>query len=450
MHENTPMTAIPLGPDSVSLPRAMFQGKKEAGILVTGGEASSWYWDGIKSVNGTRCIYTRTKGLKPFSMLFDTHIPLSSRIELFLMVLSCLDTAADQSDNPWFQKGFPLNAVWILPGSGILILPRIIADVMLNAVTEKERDSRLSCWLNPKAPVRRGWIQQMAAVCYAVISGTSPFEDPSVRKVGYLPYPLWMLSPSASEQFSQQLNNWLTLSSPLPTASELGSCISAHKTELIQPATTDRIRKAEQAKAAYGKLLHGRARRREFLRKHGLILAGAAVLIIAAVSVFLYFRAEAAKPPPTAGMEPSEVAAYYYQLQDELRLDKIQKVLTSSAEDIRQDQLIYLHVANAVRRAYSDGESIPAERWIAEGKPSIPASSAVYGITELDIKPLNDLSFEASFILWLPDIPVDQFGESLEHGKTAGIRYTEHLILTERNSHYLIDHVEIIDEEQVY
>lgn len=448
--ENTPMTAIPLGPDSISLPRAMFQGTKEPGYIVSGSEVTPWYWEGMKSIQGMRCIYTSTKGLKPLDMLFDTRLSLSSRIDLFLRVLSCLETARNHLDQPWFAAGFPINSLWIIPGSGILILPKTIADVMMNAVSDSSRELLHTSWLHPKAPAEQRWVHQMVALFYAIAGAAPPFKDPDIREAGYDPVPLWMLIPSVSKEFSRQISSWLSLSEPLPGAGELRAWIQEQKETIISSVPSGRYAEAEQAKLAYLKRVHQKAKKRRFLRKRGLVAAGALLVIIIAAAGVIHYRIEAGKPPPTAGMDPRQTVEYYYQLQDELKLDAFQHVLSRSAKNIREQQMIYLHVANAMRFAYGEGETIPAEQWIADGKPSVSASSIVYGITDLEIEPIDRLSFRAEFTLWIPAALEEDSLDAAEHTKTAGFRYTEHLVLVDKETHYLIDQIEIVTVQQVF
>lgn len=440
------MTAIPIGPDSISLPKGMFQGGKAPGMLVTGDTITPWYWEGIKTIQGTLCIYSSTNNIKPFSMLFNLNIPLSSRLDLFLQVLRGLEMLAKQDESSWFQQGFPLNAVWIIPGSGILVLPRAISSVMMNAVSEKERDALENSWIHPRAPDEQRWLYQMTAVLYAVLGKIPPLEDEYTREAGYEPLPLWTLCPSVSDSTSDMITSWLTLKTPLPDAQGLAAFVREHTAQFCSPVTSTREAQAKEAYDAAKQKIHTRGRRRVFFRKRGVILAVSTVLAVVLIAAVTTRIVESLRPPEFAGMEPKELITRFYDFQDQLKMGEIGDMLTRSAKNVREEQMIYLHVTNAMRTAYGGGELMPAWVWVQQGKPEIPPDTMVYGITDLEITKVDELVFEARFNLWLPGAP-DDVNEMSSHGIVDGIRYVERLELEDRDTHYMIRYIEVMEQE---
>lgn len=439
------MTAIPIGPDSISLPKGMFQGGKTPGMMVTGETVTPWYWEGIKTIQGTLCVYSSTKNIKPFSMLFNLNIPLSSRLDLFVQVLQGMKVIAEQDESPWFLQGFPLNAVWIIPGSGILVLPRAISSVMMNAVSEKERDALENNWVHPKAPEDKRWLYQMTAVLYAVLGKVPPLEDEYTREAGYEPLPLWTLNPSVSDSSSDEISSWLTLKKPLPEADELASFVREHASQFCASVPSAREVQAKASYEAARQKIHTRGRRRVFFRKRGFVLAVTTLLAVILIAGVTTRIVESLRPPDFAGMEPVELINHFYDLQDRLQMGEMGDMLTRSAKNVREEQMIYLHVTNAMRTAYGGGEMMPAWVWVKQGKPEIPPDTMVYGITDLEITKVEDLVFEARFNLWLPGAP--DGNEMPAHGIVEGIRYVERLVLEDRDTHFMIRHIEVMEQE---
>ncbi len=444
------MTAIPLGPDSMSLPRSMFQGGKEPGYLVAGDQVSPWYWEGIQSIKGMRCIYSSVKNLKPLGILHSSSLPIETRLALFSQLLSSWQLLSSTQPDVWVRESFPLTALWIIPNSGMLVLPRSIAEVMMNAVTDTQRDQLWHDWVHPKVDKEQGGIYQLVSLLYGVLTQRSPFGDPHVQDAGYEPLPLWMLNPGVDDKTSHTIMEWLQLKQPLPSIEELRRFLSSWTYNITRSVPVSRQRLAEQQRAVFEQRIRKQANKSTFLRKRGFTLAVIALLVIIAAAGITHRIVVVSRPPSIAGLGPEEVITFFYESQSDINMEGIQEVLTRSAENVREQQLVFLHVQNSMNRAYGGSPLVSAEQWIEAGKPEVNMGTMVFGITDLDITPIGKLEFLCEFIIWLPDTDFEDEHNPPEQLTIRGTRMVERLILEDRGTHYMISNIQVMSQQQVY
>jgi hypothetical protein len=112
--------------------------------------------------------------------------------------------------------------------------------------------------------------------------------------------------------------------------------------------------------------------------------------------------------PTTRGMTPMEVVETYYGAigaLDHILMDAC-VIKNAGKEDI--NLVTHYFVINKVRQAYEMNTPgiIPAQQWIDSG--AAPTAAAVFGVSDLRLEGLDtderdgEVSFRASFLLWLP------------------------------------------------
>ncbi len=442
-------TAIPLGPESIIISRSMFQGGKALGYIASPSSVTPWFWQGIQTLEGRRCVYTDTENLQPLTLLFDSSSSLASRLDLLVLLIRSLNRAQTEIPAPWFAESFILPAVRIIPGTGALILPKPITELMEQSFTEQDKIEMHDAWIRPRLPAGTGWIFQCISLLYRMLTGIPPFLDDDVREVGYQPVPVGLLNPGVGSHAAKTINLWLKGAKDLPSAEDLASWIEANYEALTTESVRQQDRDAETALKAYRRDLARKAKRHVYLRKKGMFLAVISAAVVISAAFLISHIIEAAKPPPTVGWSAEEVVRYYYQLQDELKLDAMNDILSRSARKVRETQLVYLHVTSSVRRAYGGDELIRASDWIEAGKPQLGPTDMVYGITDLDIQRMDDLRYRASYIFWLPE-GQETDPPSAQQVRVTGAYYLEELVLEKRTDHYIIDDIMIIESRIVY
>lgn len=447
--DGTRRTAIPLGSESIIVPRSMFQGSKAPGYIASPSSVTPWYWQGIKTIDGKRCLYTKTENLQPVTLLFDSSVSMGSRLDALIFLIRSLERGLEEIPSPWFKESFILPAIRIIPETGVLIMPRPIADIMEQSFTEQDTLALHDAWVRPRLPGGTGWIFQCVSLLYRMLTGIPPFLDDHVREIGYKQIPVSLMHPGISPDAAKTIDQWLKGTKELPSAVELASWIDSKRGDLTVQATRQQEHDAKAALEDYQRNLGKKAKRNVFLRKKGMFLAAVTAGVIIAGAFLISQIIDAAKPPPTVGWSAEEVVRYYYQLQDELRLDAMNDILSRSARKVRENQLVFLHVTSSVRRAYGGDELIRASEWVEAGKPELSPGDMVYGITDLEVEKVADLRYRASYIFWLPESPETDHA-SEERGGVSGVHHIEELILADRGNYYIIDDIVIIEAHIVH
>jgi len=463
---------IPVAEADRTLPRQLFQGKKEPGYLITPEGVSSWNWLGLKAEKGIRYIYSDIDKLQPLASIWEERpvtsgnsgsesavqraSAASARLKQFSFLLKRLQQFIEERKftAASYQLSRPLLSLWILPGKGVLILPACIVQLMEHSMLDSELYYYYGSWVKPGLKAEDSLNYHAVSLLYGILTGEPPLRETYIRESGYKPVPLELAAPGIPGETAVTVNAWLSGRRQLPGCEELAEWIDSHLAHLTAQPSEEIIKQAEQERELYAAAASKKARRSSFLRKRGSLLAiGAAVLIFIVIGAGAAIH-RALQPPVTAGWPPEQVAAYYYELQNNLQVNDFKTVLTKSVKNTRENQLIYLYVTNAMRKAYGTDEGIvPAQNWLDEGMPELPPHTIVYGITDLNIEHVEGLTYRAEYILWHPDPEASQDSfdeeEQAEFVPPAATRFIELLRLRDEGDHYVIESIQPVSEERI-
>jgi hypothetical protein len=135
-----------------------------------------------------------------------------------------------------------------------------------------------------------------------------------------------------------------------------------------------------------------------------------------------------------------ELITYYYEAHDQVNLAHIGEALAPRAKSPFSTMLSYLHVTGSVRSAYEHTSGIiSAGSWVEEGKPQLPDDATLIGVSDLDIRRVDEDTYEASYIFWAPLSPEEQ--AQSDGMPAAAFRTVDELNLEKRGDRYLITQV---------
>jgi hypothetical protein len=254
----------------------------------------------------------------------------------------------------------------------------------------------------------------LAALLYRLITGDYPFAADSIeethRRARELRLaPLSLSRPEVRAEVSEAVMDGLGRGRGKPPTVErwaelleeweAGGLYRQLPAEEAQALEAKARREAELAARAY--------RRGVFWQRHWKT-----VLIVAAVAAAVgIFSGTVLRnllaPRSTRGFSPRQVVETFYRSVNSLDHDRMQDCVAGRAGKQLIDQVINVFVMSRVQLGY-EGRSLmrSAEEWDRAGRPAVTPPEAVYGITDLDIQPLEgaaEPAFRVGYQLWIPD-----------------------------------------------
>jgi hypothetical protein len=295
-------------------------------------------------------------------------------------------------------------------GAVELFSPRIMRQA--RAIQPEEHRRRTFEALNH--PDSRGPSYCLAAMLYRLVAGDYPFaagsgEEMRRRARELRLAPLSLIRPEVREEVSAAVMDGLGRGRGAPPTLERWAAL------LQEWEAGGLYRELPEAEA---RELAGRARREEaqagrayrrgvFWQRHWkTVLLVAAIAAAAGIFSGTVLRNLLA-PRSTRGLSPREVVETFYRGANTLDHERMQDCVAGRAGKGLIDQVIHVYVVSRVNLGY-EGRSLirSAEEWDRAGRPAVSPPDSVFGVTDLDIAPLQgqaEPSFQASYRLWTPD-----------------------------------------------
>jgi hypothetical protein len=256
-----------------------------------------------------------------------------------------------------------------------------------------------------------------ASMVYRAITGQYPYhsdrlEDLHIRvRAGYSIDPVYH-DPRIREDLSNDVIAVLrdpghNLRTPAEWTERLHEWASAGPFQEV--TEQGRALLLQQAEARWKRMTRN-FKRREFVRKHGkvTVLIVAMVLIIGTIPGTIISKALA--PRSTHGYPPEKVVTTFYDSMNSLDQATMQDCVINGAGKSAISEVMNLYVTSRMRMSVDMKTGIvPAQSWVAAGKPPLKASTFVYGVSDLHLTMMTQLPDEvviaASYLKWQPEFP---------------------------------------------
>lgn len=405
--EGRAKTCIPLGDDKIQIPRHMMQGEKQKGILLMNGEKKSWTWDGLCTIHAKRYVYFDALELESFDTIATVH--RDRALEFVIQLAQILSQEKEAFVSPLVGV-FPMWRVFIVSGSGLLVLPEDLGDLLSVYMSEEERYEKHGCYISRGTEAGFSLIRQFGQLLYFALTGMKPYEKEEIRLAGFHELPLSLYKDSLFSEADEKLTGFITfclnakereqrdimgnrtawenLSWFISRSRELEWNVKAVKEGSLK-AEVERISSSPEAVKMMEKI-HKDARRRTFWRQKGTFIIILALVTAVVAGIAASYISNMLEPPYTKDMNQVEIIEAFYDAQSRLDSDGIIDPLKGVSAP-QETEVISLYVTSQTRFAYEGRRpDIAAEKWIEAGKPAIPEGSFVYGVTDLDITPLEE------------------------------------------------------------
>ena len=411
--DKKPYTCITIGSKGIDLPSYLMQGEKPCGYIIKHQKLEKWFWKGLSIVDDKRCLYFEHLDLYPI-----TDIATKKRSQALVLVRELAqDLMLLPSKFLDLSSGIiPLWRIWGIEEGGFLILPQSLADLFASCADEETRFAQSSCYVHHGIHAPFSLCDQMTQLLYLSAVGFPPFADKLTREDSFRALPTALCGLDLPKQTIDFIDDSLKLSL---TKQRDGSGNKESQTALSwfldqteslqwtlqnkQILTTYAERKTQQQSASFLDKQEKRANRKIFWRNKGWIVISVTALVIT-LAWFTTSRIKIALTPPyTAGMTQIEIIEEFFSGQNALDLQKMEASLSKKAKNPASMEVTNLFVTRQTRQAYEGiNTQIDPQEWIARGKPPILAGTFIYGVADIEIKQVEENSYEVTSTLYTP------------------------------------------------
>jgi hypothetical protein len=306
------------------------------------------------------------------------------------------------------------DAVCFLEEDGVLFLPPELMHELRDLRPEKYR---LLTYQSLNHPELRGSADQLsfalAVLLHRLLRGSYPFEAATEEELrNRIRYqklsPLVLTLPGLREEISQAILRGLhRAEGPAPTLEQwlqlLGDAAGRGPYRQLDLAEQEAI--GEQARRQQARATRA-YRNRVFWQRHWktvLIVVAAAAAIGGLGGSFLK---NLLAPRLTRGFTPRQVVESFYGGMNTLDHALMEDCVVGRAGKETIREVISVYVLSRVSLGY-EGKShiVRADQWVAEGRPKLPPTETVYGVTDLEIRQERGAPepvFLASYTKWVP------------------------------------------------
>lgn len=419
-------TAIRIGYKDDSLPSHIFQGGKKEGIIVENGIPRPFLWESITFKDDQRYVYFEDMEVYSLEELFYSKRNLA--LEIVRNIAIGLENADESFLN--LETGvFPLYRIFLLSGSGVLLLPPDIGDVISILRNDEQRMSEVNVLIRRESEQQFKLIMEMAELLYYSASGKLPYQDQDIRHYRYEEYPLGNILSSNKESLDDKtvgLINFILHAKRREMRDIMGNR-SAGKALVwfiekskglewaLEKGNDFLISSYENTEdyAKFSKRSIDGAKRHDFFRKKGTIISVCSIIAIV-IAAFLYdYISSFLEPPATADLDQEEIVAAFYQAQNEIDPTALMDAV-KGASIPQENEVTNLYVTGKMRQAYENVEPIiDVNTWISEGMPAIPAYTMIYGVVLDGMERIGENTIRA-YSTWYSPYTEDEVEEETD------------------------------------
>lgn len=405
-------TAIKLGSERFGIPKHLLQGEKMSGLLSDGKTVTTWYWDGLCTIDEERYVYFNKCRIDGWETLATKHRANA------LALVNALAFALKDAGSAFLDLTtgvFPLYRVYIYEDTKVLLLPPDLGDILSVSETAEEKQREVISVIRGNAENNFRLITEMAELLYYAASGFLPFESPDIRVTGYPAMDIAQIAPLPEK--TAGLINFILGAKTQEMRDIMGNYSDGANLKwfldrsdlewtLEDRTEEERVKAVEDLKASdsYSAFLERtakRAKRNNFWRVKGTLII---VLTIAAICVggFLYsYISNLLEPPTTKDMTQEEIIVDLYRAQSEA--DPVGIIEAVKGAKLPQEmEITGIHVTRSMRTAYEHSNYyVNAQEWVAEGKPEVLQSATVYGVIVEEIEEVRENYYTATGIWYL-------------------------------------------------
>ena len=280
---------------------------------------------------------------------------------------------------------------------------------------ELSEDESIKLWQpynHPDAENEAQFSFILGVLAYKLLTKGLPFKGTSITEIrekmrSSHPVQIELLVPGIKKRISSLINRALTLKDVKLT--EWADILQVWKNE----SALNAINEEERLKLQKTAVIIQNKRETLFKRKQFIYRNWKVMAIIAAAFIFIISFAiqpirNAMEPPITTGMSAEEVVETYYNAIIDMDVEIMEDCIKKGIAKNDINEVTQLFVISRVRKGY-EGTSglVSAQDWNNGVITKLEQGEQVYGIANLVITPSGNLTYNANYIRWYPNIPDD-------------------------------------------
>ena len=359
------------------------------GLTVRKDTVEKWKISGLENLDGIDYLTgPEVKGKTLFELITEKALT-AGHLEKLLSSIKVLVRMSPEISNETFGKLSSLGTFFADDGSMVFLSEELIRGILpLQDISCRQWEDAL---YNPAVQGPDNLLFGWSVLAYFLFTGSLPFstddEDRELKTTrGHFP-PIALIMPELDPSLADFINRGLAN----PSISEIESGHTLFENLLNGPGFTRNIspEEAETRKAEAGREYRKAELNfsgKKFIRKKGLFaLIVAGVAVIAGGILFTILSGFFA-PPPTRGLEQTEVAELFFNGINELNVEIVDGCLTGRAGKDRLNMVTNLFAISRVRMGYEmNNPYIDAATWMSREDRSLNENEFIFGITDLKI-----------------------------------------------------------------
>lgn len=425
--------AVPVGAPArgTALTRILAR-KGSPGWLVAPPSIREWRFEGITERAGAAVLYGPWIPGTPLASILE--LPSKETLPCLVRLAVALQLLKERR-----VPFFPLqaDAVLFCDDGSVLFLPSEIMRELRELRTFVSNRDFFDSINNPDLRGENMMSFSLGAIVYRQLTGALPFGGETPEELHERMRKLEILAPEETVPGVPLKLSRMVMASlgrsrggAFPTLEEWVDVLQALDRDgalgrLPRPAGLAASSEAEARRRSS----QSRFRRRVFWERNwrtALIIAGVAVVVAAGLGSVLK---GVLAPRVTRGYAPRKVVETFYSSMNRLDTMTIQACVVNGAGKAEINEVTNLYVISRVSMGYEGRSSVvAADEWDKAGRPPIPPTRTLYGVTGLTIvqeKPEPSPVFLATYDKWTPLPATEEAGSN----QPAGPRYESHAVM---------------------
>lgn len=390
------------------LDKSRFVNEKRRDYAWIIGDDTVEIWQGEGSIEYEKEIYEYGPY---FEGTFLTDYIRDSKDDLFTILSTCLKAFEFVIEKVPATNIFYGTNILILKDRRLLIIPYEMNGKALAYLSDSEKIRFFDTFNHPDFSLERNLSYFLASVIYYRVAGSFHFHSEQPEELHTFlrtrkALPLFLKKPGVKQDFSDTVMGALNDGTNWTEGAYFWrEFIKRYARDGIESeiSTLEREKLEKTAARSYRRE-KGFYSVKRFLSRNKIVLIISSAAAIIAVSMGISVLSNLLRPRITIDLEPYEVVRLYYTSINTYNYDAIEDCTVDDVGKGEANMAITMFVTSRQILAYEGFDrNFPADVWIEQGKPDLPAGVNIYGIANLTVTSESEDTFIAEYDRWVPN-----------------------------------------------
>lgn len=428
---------------------------KENGYRVKENSIDFWSFSGLKQAD--KKLYVYCPYMDGYMLSEILELPLKESVKYIKKLIDALEL--------FEKKGMELfkistGSVFFEKSGSIIFFPQGLISSITSLKPQQYRINTFQVINHPDLPIKENISFSIACILYKALTGIYPFYSEDEEELDSMKRVLEIIPPAdiipesdreISLNIKEVLNpynrSFLSISGWkekiakfMKTDKGKLNILEKNKENINSPVIKERI--IRNKKVFNKKLFWKRS------WKKIAVQAGAGIIFFLIV---FFFVSNLMKPRSTKDFLPEKLVEAFYFSANTLDFTLMDDCIINDAGKAIRNEVMNLNIIDKMQSAevFNDNYIIHADEWVKNGKPGIPGTNILFGITGFNILENKSLTetehqLKVQYVMWIP-VPEEDSDSSRYQAKEI----TERLYLTMDRGGWVIYRIDRINESSV-